>query len=86
MFFSLTKEFNGDNLLRYSASCKEKYTTRLMEILFTQKELFEGYIIEGNSKSHRKQLDPERVSLLKSNNRSFLIARYSCILMGYILK
>ena len=42
-----------------------KYTTKLMKILFTQEELEDGYIIEGKSSSKRKALDEERVELLK---------------------
>lgn len=36
-----------------------------MRTLFTQKELHIGYVIEGNSTSKRKQLDSDRLALLK---------------------
>jgi hypothetical protein len=58
--------FGKINLLTFHGSSAEKYTTRLMEVLFTQRERYEGYIIEGKSKSDRKPLDLERVALLKS--------------------
>lgn len=58
--------FGKINLVALCATSKEKYTTRLMEVLFTQRERNEGYIIENQSKSERKPLDLERISLLKS--------------------
>ena len=57
--------YNNINLLTFAASSKEKYTTRLMEVLFTREERLEGYIIEGPSSSKRKPLDIQRVNLLK---------------------
>ena len=36
-----------------------------MKELFTQEERSEGCVIEGKSTTKRKQLDPERVELLK---------------------
>jgi hypothetical protein len=68
--------FGKINLLSYGASTIEKYTTRLMEILFTQRERYEGYVIEGKSKSDRKPLDLERIDLLKSIKNKILIWEY----------
>jgi hypothetical protein len=57
--------FENINLINFSAQSRKKYVTLLMEILFTQKERSEGYIIEGKSTSQRKPLDLARVKLLK---------------------
>ena len=57
--------FNGKNLLHIHESAENKYVTSLTHLLFTEKELIESYVYEGKSCSRYKQLDLERVNLIR---------------------
>ncbi len=58
---------NGKNLANVYASAPNTYVTTVMGMLFTQKELFSGLIIEENkpAKSTRTPLDLAKVQQLK---------------------
>jgi len=58
---------NGKNLANVYASAPNTYVTTVMRMLFTQKELFSGLIIEENkpTKSTRTPLDLVKVQQLK---------------------
>ena len=58
---------NGKNLANVYASAANTYVTTVMRMLFTQKELFSGLIIEENkpTKSTRTPLDLAKVQQLK---------------------
>ena len=61
--------YEGINLLNIAATCKTKFITALMEILFTPEERKAGIIIETGkkkSRSERTPLDKKRVEHLKS--------------------
>jgi len=57
--------YKNKNLLDVHASSISKYVTKLMEILFTKDELFDGYIKAENSNSKRTDLDKDRVLILQ---------------------
>ena len=59
-----TVDFQDKNLVDVVASSSNKFVSACMSILFTEKELSKGYIIDGPTTSNHEPLDLTRFQLL----------------------
>ncbi len=72
-------------MLNIFASADNKYVTSLMRFLFTLEERETSTIIEGGkSRSKQKQLDPERVVLLKGNKLRMIFLFLNHLMIKFI--